>query len=177
ERSADVPPRRMLRRTLAQQSRSGARLLTTIRRTDVLGSRLASVSVTCARGTAVPPASHRARRPPCRRCRERSRPTRRIAARRATRRVAPPLQIAPPPRPGRARGKAAGAMMSGGTLMRAVIAGAVLASAPWASKADAGCGCDKPPPEPAQVRPSFASLGQTVTLFGPDIKGGKYQVT
>ncbi|HEY8514878.1 MAG TPA: hypothetical protein VIS07_05125 [Candidatus Binatia bacterium] len=61
--------------------------------------------------------------------------------------------------------------------MRAVIAGAVLASAPWASKADAGCGCDKPPPEPAQVRPSFASLGQTVTLFGPDIKGGKYQVT
>jgi hypothetical protein len=49
---------------------------------------------------------------------------------------------------------------------------AALRSAP----ADAGCGCNKPPPVMAMVRPAFASPGDAVTLFPPDNKSGKYEV-
>ena len=35
-----------------------------------------------------------------------------------------------------------------------------------------GCGCDKPPPPVASVRPAFASPGNTVTLFAPGIQDG-----
>jgi hypothetical protein len=42
--------------------------------------------------------------------------------------------------------------------------------------ADAGCGCDKPPPLLTAVRPAFASPGDAVTLFPPDDRPGKYDV-
>ncbi len=46
------------------------------------------------------------------------------------------------------------------------------------ASAHAGCGCDKPPPPLAAIRPAFASPGKTVTLFAPDIKRGRrYNVT
>jgi hypothetical protein len=43
--------------------------------------------------------------------------------------------------------------------------------------ADAGCGCDKPPPPRTEVRPFVASPGQRVTLFHEELEpGGRYQV-
>jgi hypothetical protein len=44
------------------------------------------------------------------------------------------------------------------------------------NSADAGCGCNKPPPTAAVVRPAFASPGDTVTLFPVENKSGKYDV-
>ena len=37
----------------------------------------------------------------------------------------------------------------------------------------AGCGCDKPPPPLASIRPAFASPGDVVTLFAPGIEEGR----
>src|SRR5689334_5310477 len=46
-----------------------------------------------------------------------------------------------------------------------------------ATSTQAGCGCDKPPPPVAPIRPAFASPGGTVTLFDPRlIDGGQYKV-
>jgi hypothetical protein len=42
--------------------------------------------------------------------------------------------------------------------------------------ADAGCGCNKPPPPAAKIRPAFASPGDAVTLFDDDIKPNKTYV-
>ena len=57
-------------------------------------------------------------------------------------------------------------------LLSAFAAIAALHSAP----ADAGCGCNKPPPPAALVRPAFASPGDTVTLFSPANHSGEYEV-
>lgn len=47
-----------------------------------------------------------------------------------------------------------------------------------AARAHAGCGCDKPPPPLAAIRPAFASPGGTVTLFAPGLqKNQLYSVT
>ena len=58
---------------------------------------------------------------------------------------------------------------------RAVAIAALLSllslSAP-VTPAKAGCGCDKPPPPLASIRPAFASPGNTVTLFAPGIRDG-----
>ena len=35
----------------------------------------------------------------------------------------------------------------------------------WPPPVEAGCGCDKPPPEPAVVIPNVAFPGMTVQLF------------
>ena len=40
----------------------------------------------------------------------------------------------------------------------------------------AGCGCNKPPPPAAIVRPTFASPGDTVTFFPPENRYGRYDV-
>ncbi len=46
-----------------------------------------------------------------------------------------------------------------------------------APSAHAGCGCDKPPPPVAPIRPAFASPGGTVTLFDSHlVDGGQYKV-
>jgi len=46
-----------------------------------------------------------------------------------------------------------------------------------ASRADAGCGCDKPPPPRAPIRPFVGYFNQTVTLFNAALNGGgKYDV-
>jgi hypothetical protein len=43
--------------------------------------------------------------------------------------------------------------------------------------ADAGCGCDKPPPVPAAVRPAATYAGAAVTLFHPAlVVGQRYRV-
>lgn len=68
-------------------------------------------------------------------------------------------------------------MLSGAIGRSIVIAGTCLAATFQAPAAEAGCGCDKPPPPPAAVRPSFASPGQTVTLFGASIGAGNHRVT
>ncbi len=57
-------------------------------------------------------------------------------------------------------------------LLTAVAALASLRGLP----AEAGCGCAKPPPALQTVRPAFASPGDTVTLFPPDNKPGRYFV-
>lgn len=41
-----------------------------------------------------------------------------------------------------------------------------------AGRAEAGCGCDKPPPPVASVRPAFASPGYPVTVFHPSLVDG-----
>jgi hypothetical protein len=47
-----------------------------------------------------------------------------------------------------------------------------------ARPARAGCGCEKPPPPPAEVRPSVAYVGAPVTLFSPHFVAGQaYTVT
>src|SRR5262245_62932585 len=51
-----------------------------------------------------------------------------------------------------------------------VLAAAVLATAP--SPARAGCGCDKPAPPRAAIRPFVAAPSQTVTLFNPALEDG-----
>ena len=44
--------------------------------------------------------------------------------------------------------------------------------------AQAGCGCTKPPPELATVRPNATYAGTDITVFHPDFKSGKkYAVT
>ncbi len=43
--------------------------------------------------------------------------------------------------------------------------------------AHAGCGCDKPPPVPAPVRPNVAYPGAPITFFGNFTEGGSYTVT
>jgi hypothetical protein len=50
------------------------------------------------------------------------------------------------------------------SLVALLVSGA-LASAPL--PAQAGCGCDKPPPEPAAVIPNAAFSGMKITLFSP----------
>ena len=46
------------------------------------------------------------------------------------------------------------------------------------SAADAGCGCSKPPPPIAPIRPSVAYPGAPVTLFSPAlVEGSSYTVT
>jgi hypothetical protein len=58
------------------------------------------------------------------------------------------------------------------------IALASLSSVLVASEARAGCGCDKPPPLPAQVRPQVTYPGTRVVLFSPAFRAGEsYQVT
>jgi len=57
-------------------------------------------------------------------------------------------------------------------LLSALTAIAALHSQP----AEAGCGCAKPPPPAAVVRPAFASPGDTITLFPPDNRSGTYEV-
>lgn len=57
-------------------------------------------------------------------------------------------------------------------IVTALVATSTLRSVP----ADAGCGCNKPPPPSAAVRPAFASPGDTVTLFPPDNRPGRYEV-
>lgn len=58
-------------------------------------------------------------------------------------------------------------------MMLCVLAASIaLQSAP----ADAGCGCAKPPPLLQTVRPAFASPGDTVTLFPPTNRSGRYEV-
>jgi hypothetical protein len=62
---------------------------------------------------------------------------------------------------------------------RAVLVLAVLAATlllPNAS-AEAGCGCNKPPPAAALVRPAFASPGDAVTFFPPENRSGHYEIT
>ena len=39
--------------------------------------------------------------------------------------------------------------------------------------ADAGCGCNKPPPPAASVRPAFASPGDSVSLFSSRFERGR----
>jgi len=44
--------------------------------------------------------------------------------------------------------------------------------------AEAGCGCEKPPPAPAAVRPAFAYSGAPVSLISPSFRAGQlYTVT
>lgn len=57
-------------------------------------------------------------------------------------------------------------------MLSAVATIAALRSVP----ADAGCGCNKPPPVLGAVRPAFASPGDSVSFFPPDNKPGKYEV-
>lgn len=63
--------------------------------------------------------------------------------------------------------------MSGRTLRRLFALTALSLTALAASHAEAGCGCDKAPPPPADVRPAFASPGDEVTLFGKKLVAGK----
>src|SRR5581483_9743157 len=61
-----------------------------------------------------------------------------------------------------------------GTAAMLSLLGIVLSARP----ADAGCGCDKPPPPLAQVRPNVAYAGAPVSLFGPSLNvGDAYVVT
>ena len=54
---------------------------------------------------------------------------------------------------------------------------AVTALLAQSATVDAGCGCNKPPPPAASVRPAFASPGYNVTLFSPVIEAGtRYNV-
>ena len=47
-----------------------------------------------------------------------------------------------------------------------------------AVSAQAGCGCEKPPPPLTDIRPAFASPGDTVTLFAAGLAAGQsYSVT
>jgi hypothetical protein len=57
-------------------------------------------------------------------------------------------------------------------LLSALTAIAGLRSMP----AEAGCGCAKPPPPAALVRPNFASPGDAITLFPPDNRSGEFEV-
>ncbi|HVN91009.1 MAG TPA: hypothetical protein VMT61_14440 [Candidatus Binataceae bacterium] len=56
---------------------------------------------------------------------------------------------------------------------------AILASAVMSPRvADAGCGCNKPPPLPATVIPSVAYPGMQITLYDPSLTSGqKWTVT
>jgi len=63
--------------------------------------------------------------------------------------------------------------MSGRTLRPLIAVSAVFIAPLLASPAHAGCGCDKAPPPPAEVRPAFGSPGQSITLFGDRLRAGK----
>jgi hypothetical protein len=58
--------------------------------------------------------------------------------------------------------------------MIALAAAALVAMS--SGQAAAGCGCNKPPPAAAIVRPTFASPGDTVTFFPPENRHGRYDV-
>jgi hypothetical protein len=62
---------------------------------------------------------------------------------------------------------------------RAIVAAlTVMALIAPAAPAQAGCGCEKPPPPLASIRPAFASAGSEITLFASGITdGGTYNVT
>ena len=61
-----------------------------------------------------------------------------------------------------------------GSILAAVVA---LAVAACARVATAGCGCDKPPPARATIRPFVAHENQSVQLFDPALVAGqKYEV-
>jgi len=63
--------------------------------------------------------------------------------------------------------------------MRTVLAVALVLAALIVQTAvvEAGCGCNKPPPPTADVRPAFAPPGSNVTLFSPLFQAGtKYTV-
>src|SRR5690349_20152739 len=54
---------------------------------------------------------------------------------------------------------------------------AVAGSLTQTGAVEAGCGCNKPPPPSASIRPAFASPGNTVTLFSAQfVPGTKYTV-
>ena len=56
------------------------------------------------------------------------------------------------------------------------LAAVLLLSQP--SFVQAGCGCDKAPPVPAQVRPHATYPGRDVTIFAPQLQDGHvYEVT
>jgi hypothetical protein len=55
---------------------------------------------------------------------------------------------------------------------------AVIALTTHAAPAQAGCGCEKPPPPLASIRPAFAAPGSEITLFSAEITdGATYAVT
>jgi uncharacterized membrane protein YgcG len=58
--------------------------------------------------------------------------------------------------------------------MRTLVASALVLAAMLAhtATAEAGCGCNKPPPPTADVRPAFAPPGYNVTLFSPQFVAG-----
>ncbi len=63
------------------------------------------------------------------------------------------------------------------TFRLAAAALALAASGLLVPNADAGCGCDKPPPPRAQIRPFVAHVDQAITIFNPAISGGaRYDV-
>jgi hypothetical protein len=55
------------------------------------------------------------------------------------------------------------------TILAVALCGALLTSPP----AEAGCGCDKPPPAPAEIRPRTTYPGALATLFAPGLQAGK----
>ena len=58
----------------------------------------------------------------------------------------------------------------------ALLSSTILLSAPL--PAEAGCGCSKAPPAPAQVRPHATYTGMDVTLFHASLQAGQnYKVT
>ncbi|HEY2389297.1 MAG TPA: hypothetical protein VGK30_20275 [Candidatus Binatia bacterium] len=59
--------------------------------------------------------------------------------------------------------------------MKTVVAVALVLAAVLTRSAtvEAGCGCNKPPPPTADVRPAFAPPGYNVTLFSPQFVAGK----
>ncbi|HEY2386066.1 MAG TPA: hypothetical protein VGK30_03825 [Candidatus Binatia bacterium] len=54
---------------------------------------------------------------------------------------------------------------------------AALAAVTAHQSAQAGCGCDKPPPPVASVRPSVAYPGAPITFFAKFVEGGSYVAT
>jgi cytoskeletal protein CcmA (bactofilin family) len=62
------------------------------------------------------------------------------------------------------------------SILATLLAGFLLFSAPLSARA--GCGCEKPPPPPASVRPQVAYTGTEITLFHPTFQPGQmYTVT
>jgi hypothetical protein len=54
------------------------------------------------------------------------------------------------------------------TVLTALAAGGL-----FAAPASAGCGCEKPPPVPAEIRPRATYAGAPVTLFAPALQEGR----
>jgi hypothetical protein len=62
--------------------------------------------------------------------------------------------------------------------LKALILTALAMVALRSNPADAGCGCEKPPPPVATVRPNVAYVGASVVLFSPALQvGATYDVT